>query len=181
MAKYNLTTPLVDEDIKKLKAGDIVYLNGVIYTARDTAHKRLIDSLDKGETLPFKLEGSVLYYVGPAPAPTGYPIGSAGPTTSGRMDAYAPRLYSLGLKASIGKGKRSDEVRKSLQDHTAVYFGATGGAAALLSRCIKSSEVIAYAELGPEAIRKLMVKDFPLLVVNDAYGHELYAKASFPL
>ncbi|TVM17861.1 Fe-S-containing hydro-lyase [Oceanidesulfovibrio indonesiensis] len=181
MATYNLTTPLTDEDIVQLKAGDVVNLTGTIYTARDAAHKKLIEALDKGEELPFELEGSVIYYVGPAPAPPGAAIGSAGPTTSGRMDAYAPRLHSLGVKASIGKGKRSQEVRDALQQYKGVYFGATGGAGALLSQRITDSEVIAYDELGPEAIRKLTVQDFPLLVVNDAHGAEQYAKPNYEL
>lgn len=175
MAEYTLTTPLKDEDISKLQAGDVVKLNGTIYTARDAAHKRLIETLDKGEKLPFELQGALIYYVGPSPAPPGRPIGAAGPTTSYRMDTYAPRLHSLGLKATIGKGKRSDEVKQALKDNTAVYFGATGGAGALLSKCIKEAKVIAYDELGPEAIRELTVEEFPLLVINDSHGGELYA------
>ncbi|WP_319762150.1 Fe-S-containing hydro-lyase [Maridesulfovibrio sp.] len=175
MAEYKLTTPLTDEDMVQLKAGDVVKLTGTIYTARDAAHKRLCDLLDKGAELPFELKGSVVYYVGPSPAPPGRPIGSAGPTTSYRMDSYAPRLHSLGQKASIGKGKRSDEVKQALKDHKAVYFGATGGAGALLSMCIKEAKVIAFDELGPEAIRELTVEDFPLLVINDTHGGELYA------
>ena len=181
MATYNLNTPLRDEDVSKLKAGDVVNLTGTIYTARDAAHKRLIDTLDKGDELPFPLEGAVIYYVGPAPAPPGCAIGSAGPTTSGRMDAYAPRLHSLGVKASIGKGKRTDEVREALRKHIGVYFGATGGAGALLSQRIETAEVIAYEELGPEAIRKLTVRDFPLLVVNDAHGNEPYTQPHYLL
>lgn len=175
MAEYSLTTPLTDEDIAQLRAGDVVKLTGTIHTARDAAHKRLIDLLDKGEELPFDLKGAVIYYVGPSPAPPDRPIGAAGPTTSYRMDTYAPRLHSLGLKASVGKGKRSDEVKKALKDHTAVYFGATGGAGALLSQCITEAKVIAFDELGPEAIRELTVTDFPLLVINDSHGNELYA------
>jgi fumarate hydratase subunit beta len=173
---YKLTTPLTDEDVSKLVIGDVVLLTGTIYTARDAAHKRLVESLDKGETLPFDLKGALIYYVGPSPAPPGRPIGAAGPTTSYRMDSYAPRLYSLGLKATIGKGKRSDEVKAALEAHKAVYFGATGGAGALLSQCIKAAKVIAYEDLGPEAIRELTVEDFPLLVINDAKGGELYVK-----
>ena len=175
MAEYVLTTPLKDVDVAKLKAGDVVKLIGTIYTARDAAHKRLMETLDKGDALPFALEGALIYYVGPSPAPPGRPIGSAGPTTSYRMDTYAPRLHSLGLKATIGKGKRSDEVKQALKDHTAVYFGATGGAGALLSKCITAAEIIAYDDLGPEAIRELTVEDFPLLVINDSHGGELYA------
>ncbi|MFW6323740.1 MAG: Fe-S-containing hydro-lyase [Desulfovibrionales bacterium] len=176
MAEYTLTTPLTDEDIEKLRVGDVVKLTGTIYTARDAAHKRLVQSLDKGEELPFDLKGALIYYVGPSPAPPGRPIGAAGPTTSYRMDTYAPRLHGLGLKGTIGKGKRSDEVKKSLEEHKAAYFGATGGAGALLSQCIKKAEIIAYEDLGPEAIRELTVEDFPLLVINDAHGGELYAK-----
>lgn len=181
MATYTLTTPLSDDDVRQLKAGDVVYLSGIIYTARDAAHKKLMEALDAGQPLPFELQGAVIYYVGPTPAPPGYPIGSAGPTTSGRMDTYAPRLHSLGVKASIGKGKRSQEVRDALQQYGGVYFGATGGAGALLSQRITAAEVIAYPELGPEAIRKLTVKDFPLLVVNDAHGGELYAQPNITL
>ncbi len=176
MAEYELKTPLKDEDLAKLKAGDVVKLTGHIYTARDAAHKRLVDLLDKGEKLPFELQGAVVYYVGPSPAPPGRPIGSAGPTTSYRMDTYAPRLHGLGLKASVGKGKRNEEVRQALKDHTAVYFGATGGAGALLSKCITKAEVIAFDDLGPEAIRELTVENFPLLVINDSHGGELYVQ-----
>lgn len=176
MAEYSLTTPLKDADIEKLKVGDVVKLTGTIYTARDAAHKRLMEALDKGDELPFRLEGSLIYYVGPSPAPPGRPIGAAGPTTSYRMDTYAPRLHSLGLKGTIGKGKRSDEVKAALREHKAAYFGATGGAGALLSKCITAAKVIAYEDLGPEAIRELTVKDFPLLVINDCHGGELYAK-----
>lgn len=175
MAEYKLNTPLTDEDIVQLKAGDVVFLTGKIYSARDAAHKKLVELLDAGKDLPFELEGSAIYYVGPSPAPPGRPIGAAGPTTSYRMDSYAPRLYGLGLKATIGKGKRNEETRKAMQDHKAVYFGATGGAGALLSNSIKKSEVIAFDELGPEAIREMTVEEFPLLVINDAHGNELYA------
>jgi len=175
MAEYHLTTPLQDAELDKLRSGDLVFLSGVIYTGRDAAHKRLAETLDKGEALPFELKGAAIYYVGPSPAPPGRPIGSAGPTTSYRMDTYAPRLHSLGLKATIGKGKRSDAVKQALKEHTAVYFGATGGAGALLSQRITAAKVIAYEDLGPEAIRELTVKDFPLLVINDAHGGELYA------
>ncbi len=176
MAEYRLQTPLFDEDILKLRSGDVVFLSGVIYTARDAAHKRLIQALDEGRELPFDLKGAAIYYVGPSPAPPGRPVGSAGPTTSYRMDTYAPRLHGLGLKATIGKGRRSEEVRRALREHKAVYFGATGGAGALLSQCIKESNVIAYDDLGPEAIREFAVEDFPLLVINDAYGNELYVQ-----
>jgi len=179
MPTYNMTSPLKDEDVAKLRAGDVVKLSGTIYTARDAAHKRLCDMLDNNEELPFELKGAVIYYVGPSPAPEGRPIGSAGPTTSYRMDSYAPRLHSLGVKASVGKGKRSPEVCKALQDYTGVYFGATGGAGALLSQCITAAKVIAFDELGPEAIRELTVENFPLLVVNDSHGGEQYAKPNF--
>ncbi|MGE4551957.1 MAG: Fe-S-containing hydro-lyase [Desulfovibrionaceae bacterium] len=181
MAEYHLTTPLTDEAVGKLRAGDVVKLSGVIYSARDAAHKRIMDLIDAGKEPPFPLKGAAVYYVGPSPAPKGRPIGSAGPTTSYRMDTYAPRLHALGLKASIGKGKRNDAVKQALKDHTAVYFGATGGAGALLSQCITASEVIAFEELGPEAVRKMTVKDFPLLVVNDSVGGELYAKPKLDL
>ncbi|OIN99014.1 MAG: fumarate hydratase [Desulfovibrionaceae bacterium CG1_02_65_16] len=180
MAKYSLNTPLTDADIEKLRAGDVVLLSGIIYSGRDAAHKKLTDLLDAGKPLPFDLKGASIYYVGPSPAPPGRPIGAAGPTTSYRMDAYAPRLISLGLKASIGKGKRNDEVKKAMRDHKAVYFGATGGAGALLSKCITASKIIAFDELGPEAVREMTVKDFPLLVINDAFGGELYAKPNLP-
>ncbi|AMK12778.1 MAG: Fe-S-containing hydro-lyase [Pseudodesulfovibrio sp.] len=175
MAEYKLNTPLTDEDMAQLKAGDVVFLTGTIYSARDAAHKKLVELLDAGKELPFELKGAAIYYVGPSPAPPGRPIGAAGPTTSYRMDSYAPRLYSLGLKATIGKGKRNAETRKAMQDYTAVYFGATGGAGALLSNSIVKSEVIAFDELGPEAVREMTVEDFPLLVINDAHGGELYA------
>lgn len=175
MSTHTLTTPLTDADIEKLRAGDVVLLSGAIYSGRDAAHKRLMDLLDRGEPLPFELAGASIYYVGPSPAPPGRPIGSAGPTTSYRMDAYAPRLHALGLKATIGKGKRSDAVKEALRAHRAVYLGATGGAGALLSKCIMASKVIAFDELGPEAVREMTVKDFPLLVINDAFGGELYA------
>ncbi|WP_338667210.1 Fe-S-containing hydro-lyase [Pseudodesulfovibrio methanolicus] len=176
MAEYKLNTPLTDEDIEQLKAGDVVFLSGTIYSARDAAHKKLVELLDAGKELPFELEGSAIYYVGPSPAPPGRPIGSAGPTTSYRMDTYAPRLHSLGMKASIGKGKRSDEVKAAMKEYKGVYFGATGGAGALLSNSIVESTVIAFEELGPEAVRKMKVKDFPLLVINDCHGGELYVK-----
>jgi fumarate hydratase subunit beta len=171
---YNLTTPLSDEDVAKLESGDIVYLNGIIYTARDAAHKRLVDLLDEGKELPFDLKGAIIYFVGPTPPKPGDPIGSAGPTTSYRMDSYSPRLIAEGLKGMIGKGKRSQEVKDACVKYKAVYFGATGGAGALLGKQIKSAEVIAYEELGPEAVRKLEVVNFPVTVVNDAYGRDLY-------
>jgi len=174
MAEYRLKTPLTDEDVEKLKAGDIVYLTGTIYTARDAAHKRLVDLIEKGEPLPFDLKGAVIYYVGPTPPKPGEPIGSAGPTTSYRMDSYAPILIKHGQKGMIGKGKRNEDVKEACKKYKAVYFGAVGGAGALLSQRIKSAEVIAYPELGPEAVRKLEVEDFPVVVVNDCYGNDLY-------
>lgn len=173
---HKLQTPLNDEDILKLKAGDMVLLSGIIYSARDAAHKKLMEALDRGEELPFPIQGAAIYYVGPTPVPPGRPIGSAGPTTSYRMDSYAPRLHGLGLKATIGKGKRSEEVKAAMREHKAVYLGATGGAGALLSQRIEASKVIAYEDLGPEAIRAMKVKDFPLVVINDAMGGELYVK-----
>ncbi len=174
MAEYRLKTPLTDEDVVKLKAGDIVYLSGTIYTARDAAHKRLVDLILNKEELPFDLKGAVIYFVGPTPPKPGEPIGSAGPTTSYRMDSYSPTLIEHGLKGMIGKGKRSKEVKEACKKYKAVYFGATGGAGALLSERIKSAEIIAYPELGPEAIRRLEVEDFPVVVVNDTYGNDLY-------
>ncbi len=169
-----ITTPLSDEVVSGLKIGDKVLLSGVIYTARDAAHKRLCDLIDKGEKLPIDITGQVIYFVGPAPAKPGKPIGSAGPTTSYRMDPYSPKLIALGLKGMIGKGMRSKEVRDAMVKHKAVYFGATGGAGALIAKCIKESQVVAYEDLGPEAIRRLVVEDFPLIVINDAHGGDLY-------
>jgi len=174
MATYNLTMPLTNEDTTKLKAGDIVFLSGTMYTARDAAHKRLVDLLDEGKELPFDLQGSVIYFVGPTPPKPGEPIGSAGPTTSYRMDSYSPILIGKGQKGMIGKGKRSQEVKDSCVEHKAIYFGATGGAGALIGKSIKKAEVIAYPELGPEAIRKIEVENFPVTVVNDTYGNDLY-------
>lgn len=173
--EYRLQAPLRDEDVIQLKVGDRVLLSGIIYTARDAAHKKIMQALEAGTELPFPLKGAVIYYVGPSPAPEGRPIGSAGPTTSYRMDSYTPRLHSLGVKATIGKGKRNQEVKDALIRHNAVYFGATGGAGALLSQRIEAAKVIAFEDLGPEAVRELVVRDFPLLVVNDAFGAELYA------
>ena len=174
MAEYKMTTPLTDEDVEKLRIGDIVYLSGTIYTARDAAHKRLVDLLEDGKELPFDLKGSVIYFVGPTPPKPGEPIGSAGPTTSYRMDSYSPILIEHGQKGMIGKGKRNQAVKDACVKHKAVYFGATGGAGALIAQRIKKAEVIAYPELGPEAIRRLEVEDFPVTVVNDCYGGDLY-------
>lgn len=169
-----IKTPLRDEDILKLKAGDRVNLSGIVFTARDAAHARLVDLIAKGEKLPIPLQGQVIYYVGPAPAKPGEIIGSAGPTTSYRMDPFTPVLLKHGLKGMIGKGARSKEVREAIKKYGAVYFAAVGGAAALISRSIKRAELVAYPDLGPEAIRKLEVESFPLIVINDVYGNDLY-------
>jgi fumarate hydratase subunit beta len=169
-----LTTPLTDEDVVRLKAGDRVRLHGTLLTGRDAAHKRLSDLLDQGKPLPIDLRGQIIYYVGPTPPPPGKIIGSAGPTTAGRMDSYAPRLMALGLKGMIGKGHRSPPTREAMQRYRAVYFGAVGGAGALLSRFITAAEVVAYEDLGTEAIRRLAVEDFPVIVVDDAHGRDLY-------
>jgi len=175
MAVKYLNTPLSDNDLMDLRIGDLVYLSGIIYTGRDAAHKRLVDLINAGKELPVDLNGQVIYYVGPSPAKPGKPIGSAGPTTSYRMDAYAPTLIEkAGLKGMIGKGMRNSEVKKAMTEHKAVYFGSTGGAAALTAKCIKAAEVIAYPELGPEAIRKLTVEKMPVTVINDIYGGDLY-------
>ncbi len=171
-----VTTPLTPEKIAELRSGDGVLISGVIYTARDAAHKRLVELIQKGDELPFSLEGQIIYYVGPSPAPPGYPIGSAGPTTSGRMDPYAPILMEHGLKGMIGKGQRSQAVLAAMKKFGAVYFTAVGGAAALIARSIKKAEVIAYPELGAEAVRRLEVKDFPAIVTNDIYGGDLYVE-----
>ena len=173
MEKY-IQIPISKEDAKSLRSGDYVYLTGTMYTARDAAHKRMQDTLDANEALPIELDGTVIYYMGPSPAREGRPIGSAGPTTSSRMDKYAPQLLDLGLGAMIGKGKRSQAVTDAIVRNGAVYFAAIGGAGALLSKCIIKSEVIAYDDLGAEAIRKLEVKDFPVVVVIDSEGNNLY-------
>ncbi|MTK11431.1 MAG: Fe-S-containing hydro-lyase [Clostridiaceae bacterium] len=169
-----ITTPLTEEKVKELKAGDSVLISGIIYTARDAAHKRLVELLDKGEKLPVDVENSIIYYVGPTPAKPGQPIGSAGPTTSYRMDSYAPRLLEIGLKGMIGKGLRSKEVVESMKKNKAVYFAAIGGAAALMGKSIKSAEIVAYEDLGSEAIRRLEVEDLPVVVVIDSEGNNLY-------
>ncbi len=174
MATINIKSPLDEETIKKLKAGDQVFISGIIYTARDAAHKRLVEALDKGEKLPFDLTNQTVYYMGPSPAKPGQVIGSAGPTTSGRMDSYAPRLMSAGLKGMIGKGNRSPAVKDAIKKYKAVYFAAIGGAGALISKSIKKAEVIAYEDLGAEAIRRLEVENFPVTVINDIYGSDLY-------
>lgn len=172
-----IQAPIRKEDARVLRAGDYVYITGTIYTARDAAHKRMQETLDAGEQLPMEIEGTVIYYMGPSPAREGRPIGSAGPTTSSRMDKYAPKLLDIGLGAMIGKGKRNQAVLDAIVRNEAVYFAAVGGAGALLSKCIIKSEVIAYEELGAEAIRKLEVKDFPVVVVVDSKGNNLYETA----
>lgn len=169
-----LQTPLREEDVMRLRIGDRVLLNGLLYTARDAAHRRLVELLNHGEPLPFDLSGQVIYYVGPSPAPPGRPVGAAGPTTSYRMDAYAPLLIRHGLRGMIGKGARNDAVKEAMRQYKAVYFAAIGGAGALMARSILSAEVIAYPELGPEAVRRLHVKDFPVIVANDVLGGDLY-------
>ncbi|HDD43772.1 MAG TPA: Fe-S-containing hydro-lyase [Candidatus Desulfofervidus auxilii] len=171
--KY-ITTPLTESLLNGLKVGDKVLLNGIIYTARDAAHKKLVELIKNNKPLPFSLEGQVIYYVGPTPAPPGRPIGSAGPTTSSRLDPYTPILLSVGLKGMIGKGKRGKEVIEAIKKYKAIYFVTIGGAGALLSQCILEAKIIAYPELGPEAIYKLKVKDFPLFVANDIEGNDLY-------
>jgi len=175
--EYHINAPVSKEDAQKLKAGDYVYLTGTIYTARDAAHKRMKETLDKKENLPFDIKGNVIYYMGPSPAREGRPIGSAGPTTASRMDRYTPQLLDLGLGAMIGKGKRSKEVIDAIIRNQSVYFAAVGGAGALLSKCIVSSNVIAYEDLGTEAIRCLEIKDFPVIVVIDSEGNNLYETA----
>lgn len=176
MDRY-IKAPITDEDARSLKSGDYVYITGTIYTARDAAHKRMYEALQTGEELPMEMKHNIIYYMGPSPAREGRAIGSAGPTTASRMDKYAPSLLDLGLKGMIGKGKRSDAVREAIVKNGAVYFAAIGGAGALLSKCIQSSEVIAYEDLGTEAIRKLEVKDLPVIVVIDSEGHNLYETA----
>jgi fumarate hydratase subunit beta len=176
MAEYSIETPLTEEVARKLEAGDKVSLTGIVYTAMDAAHKRLVDLLAEGKELPMPLEGHVVYYVGPAPTPPGKAIGSAGPTTSYRMDPYTPALIEHGLRGMIGKGERSGEVVDAMKKHGAVYFAATGGAAALISKRIKSAEVIAYEDLGAEAIRKLEVEDFPVIVAQDSKGGNIYSE-----
>ena len=170
----SLNTPLTREDAKKLKAGDNCLISGVIYTARDAAHKRLCELIAKGEELPLDVKDSIIYFVGPTPAKPGQAIGSAGPTTSYRMDAYSPDLIAVGQTGMIGKGKRGPEVIAAMKKYGAVYFGAIGGCGALLSKCIKKAEVIAYDDLGAEAIRRLEVEDFPVVVIIDSEGNNLY-------
>lgn len=174
MAEYMVTTPLSDEIITQLRSGDKVLLNGAILTGRDAVHKKLFELINEGKELPLDLNGQLIYYVGPCPAKPGQVIGSAGPTTSGRMDAYTPALLDLGLKGMIGKGLRSQEVLESMKKNRAVYFAITGGAGALISKRITKAEVIAYPELGPEAIYRLQVKNLPVIVINDVFGGDLY-------
>ena len=172
-----ITTPITEEITKDLKAGDYVYITGTIYVARDAAHKRMIEALDRGEQLPIEIENATIYYMGPSPAREGRPIGSAGPTTASRMDKYAPRLLDLGLGGMIGKGKRSQAVQDAIVRNKAVYFAAVGGAGALLSKCIKRADVIAYDDLGTEAIRRLEIEALPAIVVIDSEGNNLYETA----
>ena len=176
MEAKTISAPLGEEDVLSLKAGDNVLLNGVIYTARDAAHKKLVELIDQGEALPIDLQGQIIYYVGPTPARPGQVIGSAGPTTSGRMDAYTPKMLEQGMKACIGKGLRSQAVKDALKEHKGLYLASVGGAGALLSKKIKKCQVVAYPELGAEAIHRLEVEDFPATVINDAHGNDLYAQ-----
>lgn len=175
--ELEVTTPLAQDVIESIKSGDRLLINGIIYTARDAAHARLINLLVQGEDLPFSLAGQIIFYAGPTPARPGKPIGAVGPTTSGRMDPYTPRLLEEGLKGMIGKGPRGKDVREAMVKYKGIYCAATGGAAALLSKCIKKAEVIAFEDLGPEAIRRLEVERFPVICVNDVYGHDLYEDA----
>ena len=174
MSNIRIKTPFTPEDARRLRSGDSCLISGVIYTARDAAHKRLCELLEKGESLPIDLRDAIIYFVGPTPAKPGQAIGSAGPTTSYRMDAYSPLLIAQGLTGMIGKGKRNEEVVSAMREHGAVYFGAIGGCGALLSKCIKKAEVVAYEDLGAEAIRRLEVEDFPAIVVIDSEGGNLY-------
>ncbi len=171
-----LDAPLSREDIEPLKTGDVVRLSGVIHTARDAAHARMAEAIENEEPLPFDPEGQVVYFTGPAPARPGHALGPAGPTTASRMDSYSPLLIERGLRGMIGKGLRSKEVRESMQQHGCVYFGAVEGTAALLARCVKEAGIVAYEDLGAEAIRRLVVEDFPVVVVNDLYGGDLYVE-----
>ena len=179
----NITSPIDPQVLEELKAGDQVFLTGVLYVARDAPHKRLVEAVDKGEKLPFDVEGQTIYYMGPSPAKPGEVIGAAGPTTSGRMDVYAPRLMEIGLKGMIGKGARTQPVLDAIKKYKAVYFAGLGGAGALISKCIKKAEVIAYDDLGAEALRRIEVVDFPATVINDTHGGNLYeeGKAKYAL
>jgi fumarate hydratase subunit beta len=169
-----IALPLSDEAVASLKAGDDVLLSGTMYVGRDSAHKRIVEALDQSQPLPFDIRGQTIYYMGPSPARPGQVIGSAGPTTSGRMDSYSPRLMAEGLRGMIGKGMRSAAVKEAMKKHKAVYFAAIGGAGALISKAIKKSEIIAYEELGAEALLRIEVADFPVIVINDVYGGDLY-------
>ena len=171
-----LKAPLSDKELEKLKIGDRVLISGIVYTGRDAAHKRLFDLVQAGKDLPFDIRGQVIYYVGPTPSKPGQVFGAAGPTTSYRMDAYSPSLIAKGLKGMIGKGMRSEAVKEAMKKHKAVYFAATGGAGALLAKRVKKAEVVAYEDLGPEAIRRLEVEDLPVIVVNDIHGNDLYVE-----
>jgi fumarate hydratase subunit beta len=174
-ATIPLATPLTREAVTGLRAGEHLLISGTVYTARDAAHQRLIELADAGQELPLDLEGQIIYYCGPTPAPPGRPIGSAGPTTASRMDAYAPRLHALGVRATIGKGPRSEALRAALVEHGAVYLAAVGGAGALLAQCVTACEVVAFPELGPEAVRRLVVTDFPAIVAYDAHRGSAFA------
>ena len=174
--RIKITAPLSDEAIRRLVTGDAVSLSGVIYTARDAAHAKLMEMLSRGEEMPFSFEGAAVYYAGPSPSRPGCPIGSAGPTTSGRMDVYSPRLIRMGLKIMIGKGLRSEAVREAIVERGGLYLAAAGGAGALLARSVKSSEVIAFPDLGTEAVRRLEVEDFPAVVAIDSWGTDIYAR-----
>ena len=171
-----LKTPVADQDLARLRIGDRVFLNGILYTGRDAAHKRLFDLVKAGKDLPFDIRGQIIYFVGPTPAKPGQVFGSAGPTTSYRMDAYSPSLIEKGLKGMIGKGMRSEVVKEAMRKHKAVYFAATGGAGALLAKRVKKATVVAYEDLGTEAIRRIEVEDFPVIVVNDIHGNDLYVE-----
>ncbi len=171
-----ITTPLTEETLRSLKAGENLVIDGVIYTGRDAAHKRLVETMDKGEPLPVDFTGQIIYYVGPCPAKPGHPIGSAGPTTSGRMDSYTPAMLNVGLKGMIGKGNRSAQVVEAIKEYGAVYLLAIGGAGALLAKCVKKAEVVAYEELGPEAIFRLEVENFPVVVGVDTEGNDIYVE-----
>lgn len=172
--RIEITTPFTDDIIKSLKAGDMVYISGVVYTARDAAHKKMCELLDRGETMPFDFNGAAIYYAGPCPPKPGKPIGSVGPTTSGRMDLYTPKLIKQGLKVMIGKGLRSKEVVDSIVKHNGIYFAAIGGAAALMGKCVEKAEIIAYEELGTEAVRRIIVNKLPVIVAIDSHGNNMY-------
>jgi len=171
---FPLTPPLTEADVEKLRAGDKVVITGVIYTARDAAHKRLVDMLDKGEPLPFDPKGALIYYVGPTPPPPGKAAGAAGPTTAYRMDPYTPRMLQVGVKALMAKGKRSPEVREALKKHKSVYLAAVGGAGALIGKCIKEAQIVAFPDLGPEAVWRMRVENLPAIVINDVTGQDQY-------